>query len=187
MHDNVMDYELIIFDLDGTLSEYKTGKLLEGVKDWFDNNKSKYKLAIATNQGGVGLRYWMESAGFGDPSQYPTAINIDEMIDNVLQQLDTDDHDTMICVSYAYQSKSSGKWGPAPDDAWTTLRWQISWRKPNIGMLHHIIEKYQLEYNGRTVLMVGDGDEDRQAAKNMGIDFIWAHEFFNREKPERGQ
>ncbi|GAB5494515.1 MAG: hypothetical protein Phog2KO_47300 [Phototrophicaceae bacterium] len=51
-------YDLIIFDMDGTLSDWKTGKLLPNVKAWFDAQPPDRKFALATNQGGVGLRYW---------------------------------------------------------------------------------------------------------------------------------
>jgi phosphoglycolate phosphatase-like HAD superfamily hydrolase len=32
--------------------------------------------------------------------------------------------------------------------------------------------------------MVGDRDEDMECAKNAGMAFQWAWDFFNREKPE---
>jgi FMN phosphatase YigB (HAD superfamily) len=59
------NYDLIIFDQDGTLAEFKTGVILPGVREWFDEwrtlpHDERPRLALASNQGGVGLRRWAD-------------------------------------------------------------------------------------------------------------------------------
>lgn len=68
--------KLIIFDVDGTLAERVGDALLPGVFAWFAAHGQEYKIALATNQGGVGLRYWMETDGFGEPGKYPDEQSI---------------------------------------------------------------------------------------------------------------
>ncbi len=54
--------KLVIFDVDGTLAEQFTLELLPGVEQFFQlllqgGCSQAPKAAIATNQGGVGMRY----------------------------------------------------------------------------------------------------------------------------------
>src|SRR5690606_10982903 len=60
----IKDYQLMIFDVDGTIANRDEDRLLPEARDFF---KLLYewsavatlpKLALATNQGGVGLRWW---------------------------------------------------------------------------------------------------------------------------------
>lgn len=67
---------LYIFDLDGTLAALDSTNLLPGVAEWFDASPG-VPCAIATNQGGVGLRYWMETKDFGEPGKYPTQAQVE--------------------------------------------------------------------------------------------------------------
>lgn len=57
-------------------------------------------------------------------------------------------------------------------------------RKPDIGMLvlcelHAASNNYVIDWNNS--LFVGDRNEDKECAKNAGIRFIWAKDFFGRE------
>ena len=54
-------------------------------------------------------------------------------------------------------------------------------RKPNPGMLITAMVRFQ-SYPYQT-LYVGDRPEDEQAAKNAGVDFMWAWEFFESNFP----
>jgi phosphoglycolate phosphatase-like HAD superfamily hydrolase len=61
--------KLVIFDVDGTLAEAYRLKLLSGVEDFFNlvlagNCSESPRVALATNQGGVGMRCWMEKKGW---------------------------------------------------------------------------------------------------------------------------
>lgn len=61
-------------------------------------------------------------------------------------------------------------------------------RKPAIGMLAICeVEAFQAGYvvDWSKSLMVGDRPEDQQLAKNAGIKFAWAWEFFGRESRDR--
>ena len=101
-------YDLYIFDVDGTIAERDATELLPGVAEWFANNQTA--VAFATNQGGVGLRYWMETAGFGEPSKYPTAKAVQERLESIAKYLGV--KWANIYYSFAYQSKSSDNWSP---------------------------------------------------------------------------
>lgn len=159
---------LYIFDVDGTLAERDSTDLLPGVAEWFASNSDP--VALATNQGGVGLRHWMESAGFGDPSRYPTEEQVMHRLHTIADNLGVPRD--CVYAAFAYQSKSSGKWSPRRDG----LFWEPSWRKPEPWMLIHAMEMAGED----TAVMVGDSEEDRQAARAAEIEFIHADEFFGR-------
>ncbi len=171
-------FDLFIFDLDGTLTEYKTGKLLDGVESYFQSHDPRIKLAIASNQGGVGLRYWMIVKGFGNPANYPTTHDVELSIENVQKQLGVTFD---VYTSFMYQSKK-GEWSPIPENGLTDPRWLHAWRKPRNGMLLEAMKNAGVAAD-RT-LMIGDWDEDREAANYAGCFFVYAHQFFSRPKPE---
>ena len=76
-----MGMKLYIFDIDGTLTEKFGDTLKPEVAEWFRGMRgSDIKVALATNQGGVGLRYWMEQGGFGEPESYPTETKVYERL-----------------------------------------------------------------------------------------------------------
>lgn len=57
-------------------------------------------------------------------------------------------------------------------------------RKPNVGMLAQIeVELFDAGYlaDWDNSIFVGDRPEDEQCAKNAGIPFQWARDFFHRE------
>lgn len=169
-------YRLIIFDLDGTLADFPQGDILPGVKEWFTNHRELQRNAIASNQGGVGLRYWMERDHFGDPSKYPTEDEVWAHIASVIEQLDP----TMYAkVCFAYRAKS-GKWAPMPEDKEGDPCWLRDYRKPAPGMLNEFMGTIYLPSE---TLMVGDSVEDEQAAQVAGCDFQWAWDFFGRPNP----
>lgn len=175
-------YKLIIFDLDGTLADRDTGKLLDGVAEYFapfrdDDIKYGERFGISTNQGGVGLRYWMELDGFGDPKKYPTELDIDIRIGEVYEQIG---FPMYAAKAFRYQSKK-GNWSPAPPNSRNILVWSKTWRKPHPGMLFHCMR--QSDVTPDETLMVGDRLEDKEAAERAGCDFVWAWDFFDREKP----
>lgn len=175
--------KLLLLDFDGTIAEFKTGVILPNVKETLANLPASVQMAIVSNQGGVGLRHWMEVDNFGDYEAYPTESAIRSMFTDVLEELGID---ARVYLCFAYQSKKTGAWSPTPinipPDERARSCWQQSWRKPNAGMLVAAMTDFGIAPHD--TLMVGDWDEDRLAAKAAGCDFQLADEFFNRtDKP----
>lgn len=50
---------------------------------------------------------------------------------------------------------------------------QNNWRKEMLESIEAVVELSQYKQH----LMVGDGSEDKLAAQNAGIDFVWAHDW----------
>lgn len=50
-------------------------------------------------------------------------------------------------------------------------------RKPRPGIIHEAAKKHKIDLSQS--IMVGDLESDREAAKNAGVAFEWAHNFFN--------
>ena len=174
---NRMAFTYLIFDLDGTLSEYKTGEILPGVTEWFAAlpQDDRPRFALASNQGGVGLRHWMESEGFGKPENYPSETDALTHIAGVLSHLNAG-FDIHVC--FAYQSKKTGKFNPTPPGKLASNEWMSVCRKPEAGML--VLAMENANAAPYETLMVGDWDEDREAAEKAKCDFMDAAEFFGR-------
>lgn len=175
--------QLYLFDLDGTLAKFKTGEILENVKETIAQLSPDAKAAIVTNQGGTGLRYWMEFDGFGGDSyrKYPTESQSREHVKKVMAELGVE---WPVYFAFAYQSSSKGNWSPTPDaeDTEDIRCWNHNWRKPDSGMLEQALQDFGIA--AADALMCGDWAEDSLAAAKIDVPFIWAHEFFNRPKPE---
>lgn len=168
---------LHIFDLDGTLADLDSTDLLPGVAAWFDAHPDA-PCAIATNQGGVGLRRWMETAGFGEPGKYPTQAEVENRVTTLALSLFHEDRARFpVYIAFAYQAKS-GKWSPIPPEGQGDPRWNPDWRKPAPGMILQAMQDAGIS-DPAQVLYIGDRDEDRQAAAAAGVGFRWAWEFFD--------
>jgi HAD superfamily hydrolase (TIGR01662 family) len=172
---------LIIFDVDGTLVEAHTANLLPGVREFFQlvcGNRCqpahRPALAIATNQGGVGMRYWMEQQRFGHPERYPSEPEITQRMAGLVAELDGA---TAIPIYMAFRFKDwRGKWSPVPPEAAGDPRWSPDWRKPGPGMLRKAMEDAGV--TAGQSLFVGDRPEDQKAARAAGCAFGWAKDFF---------
>ncbi len=176
-----MKIALVIFDVDGTLAKPYTLELLPQVREFFDlalrpGCAGRPKVAIATNQGGVGMRYWMERNGFGSPEKYPTEDSVAGRMRELVRVL-SGDHDLPVYTSFRYRSKS-GSWSPAPPERAGDPRWSKAWRKPEPGMLLQAMQDAGVG-PGQTIF-VGDSDEDRDAARAVGCAFRAAGEFFSQ-------
>lgn len=176
-----MTLKLIIFDVDGTLAETYTLSLLPGVKDFFTLSTSPdcgrpLRLAIATNQGGVSMRYWMERQGFGRPETYPTQEDVESRLRELLKALNAGE-ETAVYVAYGYQNRK-GQWAPVPAEFRDVPTYSQSWRKPNPGMLLQAMQDAGARPD--ETVYIGDRPEDQAAALAAGIRFEWAEDFFNR-------
>jgi len=162
-----MDYQLIIFDADGTLRyctvegqpcPNRSGewKLYPGVieilagYDWgHPDAESGIGYGIASNQGGVGVGYFSESTArklLKDTFREAFGFNPAE---NTIE----------ICPHIPYTG--------------------CDCRKPAPTMLNRLIALYKT--TPEHVLYIGDRDDDRNAALNAGCDFSLACEFFGRD------
>jgi HAD superfamily hydrolase (TIGR01662 family) len=174
--------DLIILDVDGTLAETYTLNLLPNVQNFFrlvfqSGCPERPKVAIATNQGGVGMRHWMETGGFGKPENFPTRQSVEERLKELVAALGGN-ASIPVYVSYRFRTKE-GRWTPAPKAEAEDPRWQKEWRKPNPGMLLQAIKDAGTE--PQRTLFVGDSPDDQDAARAAGCAFEWAAEFFARD------
>ena len=169
--------QLLIFDVDGTISKYKDvdGKLYAAADDFFFQLRAvrrKPKLALASNQGGVGLRYWMESSDFGEPDKYPTERVVLDRLDVIATRIEElAETNVEVYMCFAYLSKS-GNWSPA---RFNTYEWRKTNRKPNPGMLN--LAMVSAGILPEHTLMIGDKEEDKMAAQRAGCHFQYVSEF----------
>lgn len=174
--------KLIVFDVDGTLAETYTIKLLPRVRDFFHlvckaGCRHSPALALATNQGGVGMRYWMEQHGFGNPARFPAQQDVEQRLHNLVARLGADPL-LSVYASYRYQNQS-GEWAPVPPGQEANPRWLEGWRKPQPGMLLQAMADAGV--TAHQTLFVGDSADDQAAAQAAGCAFEWAKGFFARE------
>lgn len=176
----IKDYQLLVFDVDGTIANRNEDRLLPEARDFF---KLLYqwsavvtvpKLALATNQGGVGLRLWMQDSGWGEPEKYPTLEAVQERLRAIQQQIPLS---TYLYTAYAYQTQKTREWAQVPIEFAGRSEWRRDWRKPNGGMIQQAMLDYGIQ-NPKQVLFVGDRPEDKGAATAVGVDFIWAKQFW---------
>lgn len=195
--------KLIIFDLDGTLTYFKDTRFPPGVIEFFEYVKDKpVQIAIATNQGAVGLRRWMQLHNFpSDPDEfesamrrYPPQSEVDARIAEITEELsEICGKEIKVYTCYRYQSQSSGKWSPVPPEGYyqdesghmqVKNEWRKEWRKPDIGMLLKAIKDSGLIlYDSDDVLYVGDRESDKEAASVAGISYQDHDDFFKNYRP----
>lgn len=176
----IKDYQLMVFDVDGTIANRSEDRLLPEAEDFFDLLRQWSavadlpKLALATNQGGVALRLWMEDGGWGEPEKYPSLEAVQARLRTIQQQIPLP---TILYTAYAYQTQKTKEWAPVPIQFVGQPEWSRAWRKPNGGMIKQAMLDCGVEYPQK-VLFVGDRPEDREAAVAAGVDFIWAKQFW---------
>lgn len=175
---------LVCLDIDGTIVESNTSSvLLPGAAAFFASlDPAKVKVALVTNQGGVGLKHWMTVAGFGDPSSYPSQSEVEGRIQIITEKIKSIFPGHLnVFMAFRYQSKGNGRWGPVPFNSKDDPKWSQEWRKPNPGMIHAAMKWAGIgpfDKKLSKVLMVGDMDTDEAAAKAAGVGFKRAPDFF---------
>lgn len=160
---DIMAYDLIIFDMDGTLTRHiigdkRTGhfrahahdwKLLPGRYDAIHMLREEHKqIAIATNQGSAAYNI-----------MHPNDIK--RAIDDAAYFLGI----YLVYICFDHPNGKNEKWAH-----------ESNMRKPAPGMLYRAMEDAHTE-PGRT-LFVGDREEDALAARAAGCNFWKADEFF---------
>lgn len=152
-------YKLVIFDVDGTLVETKSGATFrKSEDDWQllpgrlercqQMREQDIKLACATNQGGVAFGY----------------LNREKMMIELMSlAIELDLSGNQVCFTH-------------PTASIEKYRQDDYNRKPKPGMLFMAMAFHQVM--PADTLYVGDRPEDEQAAKNAGVAFQWASSFF---------
>lgn len=161
---------LYIFDLDGTLvrpnapgikipNNARQQEMIPGVVErCFQLRGEGHSLAIASNQGGVGLGICALDDAW-------------DRVNDAAEQINAADY--LICT---YHEKAKIQLPHEPDGAFGHYTGLAFWRKPNPGMLLHLM--LALEFMPADTVFVGDMDSDQQAAANAGVRFEWAKDFF---------
>lgn len=168
---SVRENNLLILDVDGTLvQDHNSEVILPCVMRWMNKYSAQYDLiALASNQGGVGLRQILEEqVARGEPVSddylrgLPTSTAALLRINDIADKLS---RVTGICVgmrvAYYFASKHGGEshepadWHPTPTESWEPI-----WRKPNPGMIIDLIKTRSARY----VTVIGDRQTDQQAA-----------------------
>lgn len=165
---------LVIFDVDGTLVRPFTDELRPGVADWFDAwrfMEARPLLALASNQGGVGLRLHRERMG-QDMGEYPTQAETEVRLERVARRLWI--RPSLVFISFAYQF-GPGRWTETPMSAVGDVRWGRNWRMPNPGML--LAAMATARATPLETLAVG-GETLQGAARRCGVGFAWNGRFF---------
>jgi len=158
---------LIIFDVDNMLVKTKSGHTFRRSADdweWLPDRLKKLQelkeqgkeLAVATNQGGVAF-------GFLNEDDMQTELSI----------LCNQGQISYLRVCFAHPNASAEGYREEID---------LFDRKPMPGMLLKIVLAERITVP--QTLMVGDRDEDKEAAKNAGMDFMTADQFFGDGEPE---
>ncbi len=147
---------------------------------WLKEQPDQPRLALITNQGGVGLRYWMKSEGWGEPGKFPTGRMADQRIDAILDRVRNliGQSSGPICYRcYAYTT-AAGQLAPLPPqvDPEEEPEWSRDWRMPNTGMLRRAMEDGGQQAG--QALFVGNNEEERIACHVLGIRYVIAEEFF---------
>lgn len=161
-----MKYKLIIFDADGTL-RYCT---IEGQP--CPNTSEQWKLYD-------GVKEVLERYDWGNPEDGKVGYGIASNQGGVGSGYFSEETAYKLLTDTVVEA-----FGFLPEDGTVEMCPHIPYtdcgcRKPEPAMILKLIDKYGVEPDD--VLFVGDRDADENAAKNAGVDFIWAWEFFERE------
>lgn len=155
-------YQLIAFDVDGTLVETRSGAAFRKSADdwqWMPGRLARLETlkaqgarrAVCSNQGGV---------AFG----YMAARDIAQEMSRMAREGDIPIGGIYLC--YTHPKASIDQYRDAEDER----------RKPGPGMLLEAMRDFEAE--PEETLFVGDRPEDEEAARRAGVDFQWAKDYF---------
>jgi len=162
------DKAFYLFDMDGTLTFTCSGKVCANhFEDFFVGpnvpqvlaglHKQGSKFGIVTNQGGVSHGYMNEMAA------WEIVLELNAILEGMF---------SLIKISY-YHGKGEYK------------HWFQENNKPIPDMAIQALKEFHHRFNGdggalpyEKFALVGNGVTDRQVADVVGIDYYWAHDFF---------
>lgn len=180
--------KLLLCDLDGTLALKWEPVLLPGRITVL--KELNLPVAIVTNQGGVHAGYAWKVRGRSErAARYPTVPDLMKRMTAITRQL------PMVRAAYLALYVGHDDY-PLPEDAADILQtlptgaifhasWERSWRKPDVDMLLQACSDFGIE--PAEGLMVGDREDDRDAAGALGMPFLqvdetaWTPGFFKVE------
>jgi len=187
---------LWVFEIEKVLvRELPTGRfrrpfvLMPGVADWFGRAGEGANVAICTNQGGVGLRYWQLRGGWSNPASLPTQQEVVEAVRrlaDLLEEIAGPKLKLRSYIAFAFEGKKG--WGPVPPlygDAIlepadrVKASWRQDWRKPAYGMLAAAWR----DFAARDTVVVSAWPEDKALAEKYGAFYVPAAEFFMVPEP----
>lgn len=158
-----MNYKLICLDVDGTLGKPKSGSdFRQSADDWeFFSGRIEFCQALVSN--GAKIITVSNQGGVCFPWSRFTEEQIAAVLEETAKLIGA--MASLYCCSIPNEKALPQYFNPNDPR-----------RKPNPGML---LEAKDLAGVGLDeMLMVGDRPEDEQAAKNAGIAFMWARDFF---------
>jgi D-glycero-D-manno-heptose 1,7-bisphosphate phosphatase len=162
---------LYLFDLDNTLissyldtpeKDYNDWHVLPGRREKLEQLRNRgHAIAIVTNQRGIAF-------GYTSIEQYD-----DKVLDAIGRLgLSNPRSDGAPAYPFVYVCPSDVRGKPPYNDPNDAAR-----AKPSGAMIREAMEDHPQD-TAEGVLMVGDRQEDYDAAKNAGVPFQWAHVFF---------
>lgn len=156
------DFELFIFDVDGTLVTTKSGDTFRRTADdwkWLPGRMKRLQdlsvevhVAFASNQAGVAFAW--------------SRFSEQDITDEMAIMADATGASMWRCCFSTPNEKALPQYFNANDPN----------RKPGPGMLLDIMG--HLEISANKTLFVGDRPEDEGAARAAGVAFQWARDFF---------
>ena len=172
-----------IFDLDDTLVQRDTiiplPNRLEVLETISNNNNRIY---IATNQSGPAWRIYSENLRKKDYKKYPIFEFSMLRLGYLTKLFNVNYCLAALIPGNEFVAKAIRNELQCPEEIRSLLNgkillsYRLDWRKPKGGMLDFIMDENNL--NREDCLFVGDLPSDEQAAKNAGIAFQHAKEFF---------
>lgn len=158
----------VIFDIDGTLTEFGDTELLPGRLNTIKVLQSLgIKVILCTNQGGPACRAvgWRKRDG----STYPSVADVENRCHKIADSVKAD----KLYISLFYQSQGIPTGiiptGVPLDD----LRLDSSWRKPNGGMFAQAMSDFSL--NAGDCVTIGDRITDKEASEDANMDFFYVN------------
>lgn len=161
------DYKLVIFDFNGTLVSTKSGETFQQSADDWQFMQGRVEKCKALVSDGVTLAIASNQAGVAFPWSRFTEEEMKRELERAGAQIGT----SFIALCCSTPNVKALPQYHNPND----IR-----RKPGPGMLLEAIEAAGV--SAEHTLMVGDRDEDRDAAHAANVNFMWAKDYFGDEE-----